>query len=357
MPTFRDDLDAIPTYSPGKPIEEVSRELGISEIVKLASNESPVPPFPPVIEAIAAAGAGANRYPENSGYYLVNALADRYGLSPDHFWLGMGSSQLINSTALAVGGPGTVAVFADPSFVMYPISTAIAGAAAIEVPLNQDMGHDLDAMAEAITDNTTIVYVCNPNNPTGTYVAGAAVRQFVESVSEDVMVVVDEAYHEYVTAPDHETMLPLVGSRPNVLVMRTFSKVYGLAGLRIGYAVGQAETLAALKRAQIPFSANVVAQAAALEALKHDDLVAERAKENAAGREQIEEGLAARGIERWPSQTNFVMLRPPLDSAAFADGLLRRGVIVRPMGAFTRVSVGTDDENERFLAACDEVIS
>jgi histidinol-phosphate aminotransferase len=357
VPTFRDDLDAIPTYSPGKPIDEVSRELGISDIVKLASNESPVPPFPPVIEAIAVAGAESNRYPENSGYYLVAALADRYELTPDHFWLGAGSSQLINCTAAAVGGPGTEALYADPSFVMYPISTAIAGAGSIAVPLDSEMRHDLVAMKAAITETTTIVYVCNPNNPTGTYVDGSTVREFVESVPDNILVVVDEAYHEYVTAPDHETMLPLAATRPNVLVMRTFSKVYGLAGLRIGYGIGRPETLGALKRAQIPFSANVVAQAAALEALKHDDLVAERAKENAMGRERIETGLAARGIEHWPSQTNFVMFRPALDPAALSDGLLHRGVIVRPMGPFIRVSVGTDDENERFLSAVDVVLS
>lgn len=355
MPTFRSDLDSIPTYKPGKPIEEVSRELGITDIAKLASNECPLEPFPEVLEAIAAAGRVANRYPEDSGYPLVQALAAHHDLPADYFWLGLGSTQLLTSIALAVGGPGTSAVYADPSFIMYPIASRMAATREIAVPLDGDMRHDLGAMLAAIGNQTTVVYVCNPNNPSATYVRGADVRAFIAAVPSRVTVVVDEAYHEYVTAPDHETMLPLVRHRDNVIVTRTFSKVYGLAGLRIGYAMGDPDTIAVLRRCQIPFSANAVAQAAALAALPLHDRVADRVKVNTVGRDTIEAGLAERGLEHWPSQTNFVLFRPGAPAEQVAEALMGRGVIVRPMGGFIRVSVGTEHEVEMFLNGLDAV--
>jgi histidinol-phosphate aminotransferase len=356
VPTFRSDLDSIPIYTPGKPIEEVSRELGIADIAKLASNECPVEPFPEVVEAITAAAKGANRYPEASGYPLLRSLADHHGLSEDRFWLGLGSTQLITSIALAVGGPGTSAVYADPSFIMYPIASRMAASAEVAVPLDADMRHDLEAMLGAIRDDTTLVYVCNPNNPSGTHVPGPDVRRFIDAVPDRITVVVDEAYHEYVTAPDHESMLPAVSERDNVIVTRTFSKVYGLAGLRIGYAIGDSETLAKARRCQIPFSASGVALAAALAALPLQDKVADRAKDNAVGRDTIEAGLTERGVEFWPSQTNFVLFRPPLPPGQVAEAMMPLGVVVRPMGPFIRVSVGTDVENERFFEAIDEVL-
>jgi len=354
VPTFRPDLDSIPTYVPGRPIDEVARELGLTDIAKLASNECPTKPFPEVIDAITAAASEVNRYPEDSAHDLVDALAAHHGLGVDHFWLGLGSTQVINCIALAVGGPGTSAVYAHPSFVMYPISTRIAGAEAIAVPLDAEMRHDLDAMASAIREDTTLVYVCNPNNPTGTYLPGADVAAFIEAVPDRITVVVDEAYHDYVTEPDYDSALPLVHDRDNIIVTRTFSKVYGLAGLRIGYGMGRPDTVAALRKTQVPFSTNSVGQAAAQEALRYDDRVVERAKENAIGRETIESGLAERGIEFWPSQTNFVLMRPAADAAALDAALLRQGVIVRRAGPFIRVSVGTEAENVRFLAALDE---
>jgi len=357
VPTFRADLEAIPTYTPGRPIDEVARELGLSDVAKLASNECPTEPFPEVIEAIARAGHAANRYPENSGYHLVRGLAALHGVPEDHFWLGLGSTQLLLSIALAVGGSDTSAVFADPSFVMYPIASRISGAREVTVPLDAEMCHDLGAMLDAIADDTTIVYVCNPNNPTATYRSGDAVAAFFAAVPERVTVVVDEAYHEYVTAPDHRSMLPLVTDHDNLVVTRTFSKAYGLAGLRIGYAAAHPDTLVNLRRTQIPFSANNVAQAAAIEALSHQDLVAARAKDNAVGRERIEGALAALGMEYWPSQTNFVLFRPGTDTGALGDALLRQGVIVRPAGPFIRVSVGTERENELFAAALEQALS
>lgn len=355
MPTFRADLDAIPTYSPGKPIDEVSRELGIFDLCKLASNECPTEPFPEVVAAIAAAAPEVNRYPEDSGFHLVSALADLHSVDPSQIWLGAGSTQLLGCIALAVGGTGTSAVYSSPSFVMYPIASLVAGAEPIEVPLDDEWRYDLDAMLGAIRDDTTVVYVCNPNNPTATYRSGADIAAFIDAVASDVLVVVDEAYHDYVTASDYASALPIAASRDNVIVTRTFSKIYGLAGLRIGYAVGRAETIAGLRKTQPPFSANSIAQVAALEALDHPDQVAARAEANTAGRVQLEGGLAQRRIEHAPSQANFVAMKLTDDPKDLSDRLLKEGVIVRPMGSIIRVTVGTEGENRRFLEALDVV--
>lgn len=354
MPTFRPDLDRIPVYEPGRPIDEVARDLGIEDIVKLASNEAPLPPFPEVRRVIADAGAEVHRYPENSGYHLVRALADHLGISPDSVWLGAGSSQLINCIGVAVGGPGTSAVYGDPSFVMYPIATMVAGAEPVPVPLRDGI-HDPDAMVAAVRADTTVLYLCNPNNPTGTHLPAKVVVEVIDAVPERVLVVVDEAYHEYVTAADHETAVPLAVERPNVVVTRTFSKIYSLAGLRIGYAVGRPETLRALRRTQIPFAANLVAQAAALEALRHPDQVERRREANAVGREELAEGLRRLGLVPYPSEANFVAVDLP-DPVGIADALLRRGVIVRPLGSLVRITVGLPEENERCLAALGEIL-
>lgn len=353
MPTFRTDLDQIPVYRPGKPIDEVSRELGIAEIIKLASNEWPLSPFPEVEEAINSAVSELNRYPENSVYHLVNGLASYLDVPADHIWMGAGSTELILSLSLAVGGPESSLVFSDLSFVMYPIAAAISGSEPIKVAATSGLGHDLDAMAEAIRSDTSLVFVCNPNNPTGTYLPIADVQSFISSVPDSVLVVVDEAYFEFATAGDYGTAMPLALARDNVVVTRTFSKVFGLAGLRVGYAVGQPATINRLRRAQVPFSVNSVAQAGAEAALRCGDRLVDRVGSNDLARMQIEDGLAARGIDYVPSQTNFVLFRPPGDAAALTDSLLHQGVIVRPMGKFIRVTVGTPDENERFLTALD----
>ena len=354
MPTFRPDLNTIDIYSPGKPIDEVARELGITDIIKVASNEHPEAPFPEVREAIAAAAAGVNRYPEDSSHYLVEALADKLEVSPQNLWVGAGSSQLLSCTALSVGGPGTSAVFAKPSFVMYSIATAVAGATAVQVSTDSRLRHDLDAMAGAIRSDTTVVYVCNPNNPTGTHVAAQALRDFVAAIPKRVLVIVDEAYAEYATASDFATAIPLALERDNVLVTRTFSKIYGLAGLRVGYAIGRPKTLAALRRVQPPFSVSSVAQAAALAAIAHDDRLQKRVDHNASRRGDLEAALAERGIEFAESQANFVLFSPPVTSEELWQAMLERGVIVRSLGPWIRVSVGTVAENRRFVEALDD---
>ncbi len=357
MPTYRPDLASIPVYTPGKPIDEVARELGLEEVVKLASNECPVPPFPEVQEAIAAATGSLHRYPENSSYHLVGELARRHDLPEQCFWVGAGSSQLLGCTALAVGGRGTSAVYADPSFVMYGIYAVLSGAESIKVPLDGGAAHDLDAMAAAIRPETTVVYVCNPNNPTGTHVSADALWRFIDTVPDRVLVVVDEAYAEYATAPDYASAIPVAVERDNVIVARTFSKAYGLAGLRVGYAVGRPETLAQLRRTQPPFSVTTLGQVAAAEALRHPDRLAERVHENARGRAWLAVELAARNVEVAPSQTNFVMLLGDRDTEGVARACLEKGVIIRTLGQSARISVGTPDENARFIEVWDEVAS
>ena len=343
-------------YRPGKPIDEVSRELGIEEIVKLASNEWPVAPFTEVQDALAAATRDLNRYPENSVYHLVNGLADHLEVPGENLWIGAGSTELIMCTAIAVGGQGTSVVFADPSFVMYPIAAALAGSEPIAVPSTERLGHDLDAMLAAIRTDTSLVFVCNPNNPTGTWLAAGEVIRFIDAVPDHALVVVDEAYFEFVTSEDYDTAVAQALARDNVVVARTFSKVFGLAGLRVGYMVGQTETLAQLRRAQVPFSVNSMAQVGAVASLEYPDRLVERVQGNATARTELEVGLADLGLDYIPSQTNFVLIRPEQDAAQLGEKLLLAGVIVRPMGPFLRVTVGTQRENRLLLEALATVL-
>lgn len=355
MPRYRPDIEDIPRYVPGRPIEEVARELGISHIDKLASNEHPGPPFPAVVEAIAAATGSLNRYPDSGGYDLTRAIAAHHDVPPEAVWIGAGSSEVLRCVALSVGGPGTSAVFASPSFVMYPIGTMISGSTPIPVPLDGDYGHDLDAMLAAIQPDTTVVYVCNPNNPTGGCRSAAAVSAFIDEVPDDVTVVVDEAYFEYVTDPEYGTMRDVAIDSPNVLVTRTFAKVYGLAGLRVGYGIGNPDHIAVLRTPQAPFSVTTLAQVAAIEALRHTDEVAARADANAVGRARLFDGLTALGIDVVPSQTNFVYFEPDRDPSELSDALTMRGSIVRVLGPGVRVTVGTPEENTRFLSSMEEL--
>jgi len=356
VPAFRQDLESIGAYLPGKPIEEVVREYGIADIIKLASNECPQEPFAPVRAAIATAAAESNRYPDSVAHDLSQALAELHDVDVDHILVGPGSSSILMSIALATGGPGTSAVFSSPSFVLYPIVTAYAGAAAIAVPLDGDMRLDVDAMAAAVRSDTSVLYVCDPNNPTGTHLGAVAIGRLIDDVRSDVLVVIDEAYEEYVTASDHTTAIPHALQRDNVVVTRTFSKIYGLAGLRVGYAIGARNTIAALRRLQLPFATTNVSLAAAREALRHQDLVAQRADENAAGRRQLTEGLRALGVQCLDSQTNFVWMRPLTSPSKVVEELLHRGIIVRQMGEYIRITVGTEHENTRLLTTMGDLI-
>lgn len=355
MPTFRPDLDSIPTYVPGRPIDDVARELGIASIDKLASNESPERPFPEVIEAVASAASTLNRYPDSSCYDLTRAIGSHFGVPSEVVWVGAGSSEILRCTALSVGGPGTSAVYAKPSFVMYTISTLISGSEPVEVPLTSAFDHDLDAMLAAIRPDTTLVYVCNPNNPTGGIRSGADVAAFVDAVPLSATVIIDEAYAEYVTDTAYASMMSLALERDNVLVARTFSKIYGLAGLRIGYGIGSPDLLAKLRRTQAPFTVNAPAQAAGIEALRHQSSVDRRRNENAGSRDHVTDELTKRGVVVAPSEANFVYFEPDDDARTLGDALLQHGVIVRVLGRGIRVTIGTSEENQRFLDAMDAV--
>lgn len=367
MPRFRPDLDAIAPYVPGRSEDEIMAHYGLERVVKLASNESPVPPFPEVVAAIAAAAGDVNRYPDTTYQQLGPALADHLGVAADHLWFGGGGADLLLATTLAASGPGASVVYPHPSFVAYRLTVTIAGADAVEVPLDADHRLDIAAMTAAVRPDTRLVYVCNPNNPTGTHVPTDDVERLLDAVPESVLVVVDEAYHHYVAAGDYRSMVPLVAQRPNLAVLHTFSKIYGLAGLRLGYMVARPEVIAALRKTQLPFTATELAQVAAITALQHTDRLAERIAANAAGRRQLTDGLRERGLEYADSQTNFVFARLAGDPGAVAEALLQRGVIVRPTGApavqlgsgqtvgWLRVTIGTPTEIDEFFAAYDEV--
>lgn len=359
MPTFRPDLSGLITYVPGRPIADVARDLDIDpdEIVKLASNESPYGPFPGVTEAVARAVAESNRYPDDGTSGLPGAIAADLGVGSDRVWIGAGSTGLLTNIAAAVGGPGTSAVFAWPSFVMYRIISRWAMSQPVEVPLDSRMSHDLDAMKAAVRGDTTVVYICNPNNPTGTVVPGDEVEGLITSMPDSVLTVVDEAYHHFVDEGSYRSAVPLAASRHNVVVLRTFSKIYALAAHRVGYAIGTPETLENLRRTQAPFTVTSLSQAAALASIGQTDEIERRRVANAAGRQFLAGVLAGRGVEFVPSQTNFIYFRPGPGSKVTGDLFLNHGVIVRPMSeGWLRVTVGSPEENERFVNALDRIV-
>lgn len=356
MPTYRPDLAEIAPYEPGLPIEEVARRHGLdpSSIIKLASNESPYGPFPAAVEAMTEAAGHTNRYPDNEGYELREALAKHLGMDQSAIWLGGGSSELLRTISLAVGGPGTNAVYAWPSFVIYRLGSMWAMSERREIPLDSEHRHDLGAMADAVDDETTVVFVCNPNNPTGTHVPSDEVERFVLSLPERITVVVDEAYYEFVTAADYRTLAPLAAERPNLIVARTFSKIYALASLRVGYAIAHPQTITEMRRAQAPFTVTQPGQAAAAASLGDTSRVAARVEDNARGRRLLFDALADRGIPHADSQANFVWFQSGADDPGLA--YTQAGVIIRTFGSrWIRVTVGTDDENTRFLSALDQI--
>jgi histidinol-phosphate aminotransferase len=348
--------DIVP-YVPGLPIEIVMRRYGLGEVVKLASNEFPLAPFDEVKRVIIEALDDLNRYPDGDATDLRAALAAHYTLTPEQVTVGSGSCELLMLLGDALLDKGDEVVFADPSFVVYKDVCRLHEARAVAVPLI-DFTHDLEAMADAVTPRTKMVFVCNPNNPTGTYVPVADIARLVETVPDDVLVVVDEAYNEFVTAPDSQDALELQKTHDNVIVLRTFSKIYGLCGLRVGYGLCSPEVKSALDKVRQPFNVNLLAQVAAVEALKHQDQVARRREVNAELRGAMVERLSAKGRATVPSQANFMLvdtchLCEPQDQVC--QSLLSMGAIVRDGNAlgcpgWARVSVGTDDEIEFFLS-------
>ena len=346
-------------YQPGKPVEELMRERGVAGAVKLASNENPRGPGPAVRQALAAAVDDVSRYPDGSAWRLKHALADRLGVATAQITIGNGSNDVLELAAKVAISPGRRGVVDAHCFVVYPLAIAAAGGVVVRAP-SAAWGHDLAAMAAAVDAETRIVYIANPNNPTGTHVAEAALRAFLRRVPTDVWVVLDEAYAEYVAAPDYPDGVALLREFPNLVVTRTFSKIYGLAALRIGYAVSSERVAELMNRVRQPFNANSLALAAAEAALGDEDYVAESRRLNAAGMAQLEAGLAALDLAFLPSSGNFVTFEAERDggptAAAVYDAMLDDGVIVRPVANYgmprhLRTTIGQPAENERFLAA------
>lgn len=355
---IRKNIRGIAPYRPGKRASELRQEAGLEVMIKLSSNESPLPPFPRAIQAIRAVADKVNRYPDSYSTLLRRRIGDHLGVPPEQVVLGNGSNELIALIAQVVVRPGDEIVSAWPSFVVYPIVAQTMEAVHVAVPNTLDWRHDLAAMAEATTERTRLVFVCNPNNPTGTIVRRAELDAFMSALPDSCLVVFDEAYREYVTDEDFgDGMSHFDGDRP-VAVLRTFSKMYGLAGLRVGYGALPTWLAQAVEKVREPFNVNVAAQVAAFYSLGDEDEVARRRRVNHNGRERIYEACRSLGVRYEPSEANFVCIEVPDGQATF-DRLVKRGVIVRALGpsGMLRVTVGTLQEVETFVEALAAVTS
>jgi histidinol-phosphate aminotransferase len=352
--TLNPNLKVLPTYQPGRPIEEVARELGLpaGHIIKLASNENPFGPSPLALAAMQRALANVNLYPDGNAFYLKRKLAGKLGVEPANLILGNGSNEIIEFVGHALLAPGAPVVVSQFCFAVYPIVTKLFDANLIVVPA-KNHGHDLPAMLRAITPRTRIVFVANPNNPTGTLAPREEVIRFVNEVPDNVLLVMDEAYLDFLNDPLDLSPLVRLETRPNLILMRTFSKIYGLAGLRIGYGIGNPEFIAALEKIRQPFNLNLLAQIAALAALDDTEHVRKTRANNFAGLEFIERAFRELKLEFVPSSANFTLVRVG-DGQQVFEAMQKEGVIVRPMGGYQlpewiRISIGTPQENERCL--------
>jgi histidinol-phosphate aminotransferase len=342
-------VSGIRPYVPGKPVEELERELGITGSVKLASNENPVGPSGKAIEALRGRLQGLNRYPDGGGYYLKEALSGRLGAAPEELILGNGSNELIEIAVRTFMRPGDEAVMARPSFVVYSMAAQAQGCRAVEVPL-RDFRHDLDAMAREVTPKTRMLFIANPNNPTGTINTAQELDGLMGRLPEGVLVVVDEAYYEYVTTPGYADSMRHFREGRDILVLRTFSKIYGLAGLRIGYGVAKRQIIEEMNKVRAPFNTNSLAQAAALAALDDEEHVRHSREVNEEGKGYLYRELSSLGLGYVPTEANFIYVTLEGDPMKLYGALLRLGVIVRPMGpGAIRVTVGLRGENERFV--------
>lgn len=355
-------VQSLHPYQPGKPVDELERELGLSNIIKLASNENPLGPSAKALNAIEAAFQDLSRYPDGGGFKLKAALSARYDVASEQITLGNGSNDLLEIIARTFADNTSDIIFSQYAFAVYPIVTQSIGAKAIEVPA-VDWGHDLTAMAEAVTDNTKLIFIANPNNPTGTYVSKQALERFLDTVPEHVMVVLDEAYCEYIDDDHHDfpnsgLLLPRY---PNLIITRTFSKAWGLASLRVGYALSHPDVADLLNRVRQPFNVNTFALDAAHAVLSDEAYLAQSRRINTEGMQQLTDGFEKLGLSYIPSVGNFVAVDTGQEGMTVFQALLKKGVIVRPVANYgmpqhLRVSIGLQNENERFLQALAEVL-
>lgn len=353
-----DYLRGLPVYVPGKPIEEVERELKI-RAVKLASNENPLGPSPKAIEAARKVLGDSNRYPDGGTYYLRQKLAERRGVAPEEIFVSLGSSELIDLASRVLLRQGLEGITSEGSYAPFSIAIRASGAKLVLVPQRQ-FAFDLGAIARAITPRTGVIYLANPNNPTGTAFTGGEFKEFVESVPNGVLVVLDEAYIHYATSIGLKDSVEVYRRRKNLLILRTFSKVYGLAGMRIGYGIGPAELLTEIDKIRLPIPVSGAAQAAALAALDDFEHVRRSIEVNRKGLAQIGNGLREMGVKFVPSVTNFILVEVGEGADALAEEMLKLGVIVRPMAWMgfpkaIRVSVGMPEENDAFLCALGQL--
>jgi len=359
-PLIPPHLEKIKPYEPGKPIEELQRELGLEEVVKLASNESPLGPPKGSIEAIRKAIGELNRYPDDSCFHLKNKISGKFDVPTRNITIGAGSAELIINSARSLLKHDDFAVISQQTFVMYWLAVQTVNGNMIRVPL-KNYTYDLDAMAAAIDERVSLVYIANPNNPTGTMVTAEQFDRFMSSLPPDVVVVYDEAYREYVGRDDYPDPLHYYRRGDNIIILHTFSKVYGLAGLRIGYAMANDELSDALKRVRSPFNVNIIANAAATAALDAVEHVEESIKINKEGMAYLSEEMKALGLNVIPSVTNFLLVDFGHDVTDLNNKLLHKGIIVRPMASFEmphalRISIGLPDENRKFIRALKEVL-
>jgi histidinol-phosphate aminotransferase len=360
--TFAEKLARIPGYQAGVPTGQAPEAIAAGEIAQLASNESPLGPHPQVVEAIRAAAAAMNRYPDPDATLLRRRIAERYEVEPGQVAVGNGSCEILLAAAEALCEPGAEIVYAWPSFSMYPHLGALTGAREIRVPLAAGEVHDLDAIAAEVTAATQLVIVCNPNNPTGTHLPAAQIAAFCERIPNHVTIALDEAYIEFQAVDDPDTTVDLLPEFPNLVALRTFSKVYGLAGLRVGFALGSAKFRAAVDAVRQPFSVNAIAQAAAAEAVLHQDDVERRVERTLVERVRVEEGLHELGLATAETQTNFSWIDlGEADEKQVVAALAERQIAVRPGSPLgdsghIRVSYGTPAENDRFLGAIGEIL-
>ena len=354
-------IRGIAPYQPGKPISELAREMGLQEssIVKLASNENPRGASPKAVEAMRSAIGETGRYPDGNGFALKDALSRRYGLSADRIVIGNGSNDVLEMAARAFLAPGSSTVYSEHAFAVYPLVTQATGATGIVVPA-REFGHDLDAMWKAIRGDSRIIFVANPNNPTGTWIAPNMILNFLEKVPADVLVILDEAYNEYLDPDLRGDAVRWVEKFPNLVISRTFSKAYGLAGLRVGYGFAHPQVADLMNRVRQPFNVSHIAQAAAVAALFDDEFVEQSTLLNRQGMNSLTEGFRRLGLSWIPSHGNFVSFKVGQGAEIFRR-LLKHGVIVRPIAAYgmpeyLRVSIGTEAENARFLSALEIVL-
>ena len=353
-------LEHLPVYQPGRPIEEVAREtrLPVSRIIKLASNENPLGPSPRALAAIKKSLCQLHLYPDGNAFYFKRKLASKLGVEPANLVLGNGSNDIIEFLGHALMGPGAEVVVSQYCFAIYPIVAKLLGAKLVTVPA-RNHGHDLDAMLKAATVNTKVIFVANPNNPTGTLAPAKEVQRLIEETPPNVVLVMDEAYIEFLDKPLDLVPVVLSRKKPNLILLRTFSKIYGLAGLRLGYGIAHPAFIAALEKIRQPFNINSLAQAAGLAALDDAAHVRKTRENNARGRKFWESALSAMGLELVPSSANFILARVGQGSKVF-DELQKRGIITRPMGGYQlpewiRISIGTPAENRRCARALLEI--